>query len=161
MTTNKIQHKRSSTENNPPSSLDAGEIAINTNANSANIHFEDADGDMRSVGSDPTDAGTYVRDVSADGEVGTWVAANATPGGGDGSGDYGFWSRDDGTDTLSPRTADDNLNMDAGDITTTGDISGADGTFTGDVEPSTELSLATSEQSTALSAVTSQRQTKH
>ena len=52
--TNKIQNKRSSTLNNPPSSLDAGEIAINTNAASANIHFEDAGGDMRTVGADPT-----------------------------------------------------------------------------------------------------------
>ena len=233
--TNKIQNKRSSTLNNPPSSLDPGEIAINTNAASANVHFEDADGDMRSIGADPTTAGTYVRDVASDGAVGTWVEvgtpdadgsygywtrndtndeltprtagddvsttgdmkaanfiidqttadvtvaaanpaaartytfpdeggdrnitidaaapasttqyvrqitdagvgswveADAVPGGGDGSGDFGFWSRDDATDTLSPRTADDNLDMGAGDITTTGDISGADGTFTGNV----------------------------
>ena len=131
--TNKIQHKRSSTLNNPPGSLDAGEIAINTNAASANIHFEDAGGDMRSVGADPTVAGTYVRTIASDNAVGTWVAANSVPGTGDGSGNFGFWNRDDGTDTLSPREDDDNLDMGAGDITTTGDISGADGTFTGDV----------------------------
>ena len=65
--TNKIQNKRSSTLNNPPSSLDAGEIAINTNAASANIHFEDADGGMRSVGADPETTGTYVRNVASPG----------------------------------------------------------------------------------------------
>ena len=132
--TNKIQNKRSSTLNNPPSSLDAGEIAINTNAASANIHFEDAGGDMRSVGADPTAAGTYVRNVAGANAVGTWVAEGSQlPGGGDGSGDYGFWNRDDGTDTLSPRTADDDLDMGAGDITTTGDISGAQGTYSAGV----------------------------
>ena len=67
MTTNKIQNKRSSTENNPPDSLDPGEIAINTNATTPHIHFEDAGNTMRSVGADPTVEGNYVRRVTAAG----------------------------------------------------------------------------------------------
>jgi len=118
MSTNKIQHKRSSTENNPPSSLDAGEIAINTNATTPHIHFEDAGGDMRSVGADPTATGDYVRRVTASGTANTWVTADAIPGGGDGSGDYGFWNRNDTDNELTPRTAGD-------DVSTTGDMKAA------------------------------------
>ena len=70
--TNKIQNKRSSTQNNPPASLDPGEIAINTNATTPHIHFEDAGGDMRSVGADPTAAGDYNR-VTAPGTANEWV----------------------------------------------------------------------------------------
>ena len=40
--TNTFQNKRSSTENKKLLLTVAGEIAINTNQNSANIHFEDA-----------------------------------------------------------------------------------------------------------------------
>lgn len=74
---NRVQNKRSSTENNRPDAGDllAGEIAINTNAASANVHFEDASGNVRNVGADPLAAAAvaqYVRQVDADG-VGTWV----------------------------------------------------------------------------------------
>ena len=78
----KLQNKRSSTLNNPPSAgtLDAGEIALNTNADSANLHFEDAGGGVRSIGADPTAAGTYVRNVSGANEVGTWTELEIPPG---------------------------------------------------------------------------------
>ena len=52
---------------------------------------------------------------------------------GSGGGAAPLWQRDGGTSTLSPVTADDNINQGAGDITTTGDISGAAATFTGDL----------------------------
>lgn len=76
----KIQHKRSSKPSSPPSAgvLAAGEIAINTNADSSNIHFEDAGGDVRSVGADPKTAGAYVRRIEADGDVGVWELNNAS-----------------------------------------------------------------------------------
>ena len=133
MSTNKIQHKRSSTENNPPSSLDAGEIAINTNATTPHIHFEDAGGDMRSVGADPTATGDYVRRVTASGTANTWVATNSVPGTGDGSGDFGFWNRDDTTNTLEPRQANDNLDIGSGGL------SADNGTFTGRIRVGTDL----------------------
>ena len=78
----KLQNKRSSTLNNPPSAgtLAAGEIALNTNADSANLHFEDAGGGVRSIGADPTAAGTYVRNVSGANEVGTWTELEIPPG---------------------------------------------------------------------------------
>ena len=44
-----------------------------------------------------------------------------------------LWQRDGGTSTLSPATANDNLNQGSGNITTTGDLGAAAGTFTGDV----------------------------
>ena len=77
--TNRVQNKRSSTENNrpDPGALLAGEIAINTNAASANVHFEDASSNVRNVGADPlatAENALYVRQVDTDG-VGTWVAA--------------------------------------------------------------------------------------
>ena len=83
----KIQHKRSSSVNNPPAAgaLDAGEI---TNADSANIHFEDASSNVRSVGADPT-AGKYQRVVANNGDVGTWEPAG-TP---TDTGSYGYWDR--------------------------------------------------------------------
>ena len=113
--TNKIQHKQFHEQS--AFVAGSGEIAI-APTGVANVHFEDAGGDMRSIGADPTAAGTYVRDVSANGAVGTWVAADATPGGGDGSGDYGFWNRNDTDDELTPRTAGD-------DVSTTGDMKAA------------------------------------
>ena len=75
---NRVQNKRSSTENNRPDAGDllAGEIAINTNAASANVHFEDASGNVRNVGADPlaeAAVALYVRQVDTAG-VGTWVA---------------------------------------------------------------------------------------
>ena len=56
------QHKRSSTENNPPTAAqrDPGELAINTQFNNATLHFEDATFAVRHIGR-PTAAGTYVR----------------------------------------------------------------------------------------------------
>ena len=56
----------------------AGEIAINTNQNSANIHFEDASANVRTVASDPLATASttqYVRQVATDG-TGTWEAAD-------------------------------------------------------------------------------------
>ena len=74
----KIQNKRSSTASNPPTDtqLDPGEIALNTNATTANLHFKDAGNAVRSIGADPTAAGTYVRNVAGANAVGTWVPAS-------------------------------------------------------------------------------------
>jgi len=44
-----------------------------------------------------------------------------------------LWQRDGGTSTLSPATANDNLNQGSGNITTTGNLGAAAGTFSGDV----------------------------
>lgn len=62
-----------------------------------------------------------------------WDGVKWTAGGSGGGGGAPLWQRDDGTSTLSPVTADDNIDQGAGDITTTGDVSAAAGTFTGDV----------------------------
>lgn len=89
----------------------AGELAVNTNGNSANIHFEDADGVVRSVGSDPLVAGDYVRRVSATNAVGTWEI-NAL-----------IWSRA-GT-VISPSAAGDDVDLGTGDLSAnSADISG-------------------------------------
>jgi hypothetical protein len=57
-----------------------------------------------------------------------WTAA------GSGGGAAPLWQRDGGTSTLSPVTADDNIDQGAGNITTTGDVSAANFTATGDVQ---------------------------
>ena len=116
----KIQHKRSSTENNPPTAaqLDPGELAINTHQNNATLHFEDASFAVRHIGADPPAAGTYVRQVGTAGEPGTWIAAGTPPA----NGSYGYWSRDDGTDTLTTSTANDNVSLGA-DLAIGGDFS--------------------------------------
>ena len=110
--TNRIQNKRSSTENNPPTAaqLEPGEIAINTNATTPHIHFEDAGNTVRSIGADPTAVGNYVRRVTAAGTANDWVTEGSLlPDGGDGDGDYGFWTRDDDNDRLTPRAAGDQV----------------------------------------------------
>ena len=126
---NRVQNKRSSTQNNPPTAgqLEAGEIALNTHQDSANIHFEDAAGSVRSVGADPSDLGDYVRRVGSDGAVGEWVSvSNVIPGADD---DFGYWSRNASDDELTPRYGADNIvttaNMQAGNFVidqTTADV---------------------------------------
>ena len=87
---NRVQNKRSSTQDNPPTAaLEPGEIALNTHQDSANIHFEDAAGAVRSVGADPSDFGDYIRRVGSDGAVGEWVdASSVVPG----ANDDCYWS---------------------------------------------------------------------
>ena len=98
----RIQNKRSSLENNPPNAGDllAGEIAINTNATTANIHFEDATGVVRTLGADPVAPGTYQRVVYGDGSAPEWVEGGASVSVGDeppaspSNGDL-WWNSDD------------------------------------------------------------------
>ena len=105
----KIKHKRSALVNNPPTAaqIEAGEIAINTNSASANLHFEDDGATVRSVGADPSAAGTYERNVATPNGVGTWVIAGSQPPGNNSP--YGHWDRDSASATLSTRTAGDNI----------------------------------------------------
>ena len=118
----KIQNKRSSVENNFPTEdqLDQGEIALNTHPTNPTIFFEDATQPtpvIRSVGADPTAAGLYARNISAANAPGTWSNLSTVAPPVDGS--FGYWTRNDTTDTVTPRTANDNLSV-GGDITLSG-----------------------------------------
>ena len=103
-----------------------GNVGVNTDNPTTNL---DVDGNIRVRG--VTGAAALATD--ANGTIIAGTDPNAMPGGGDGTGNFGFWNRNDTTDTLSPRTANDNLNIGSGDIDTTGDLTAADGTFSGDV----------------------------
>ena len=121
----KYKHKRSATEGTRPSTaqVDIGEIAINTHENSSNLHFKDSSDNIRNVGADPVAGASsvdYVRRVATSG-AGEWVVANTTPGTGDGSGDFGFWNRNDTTDTLTTRISDDDVQL-GGDLSVVGDV---------------------------------------
>ena len=78
---------------------------------------------------------SYLRSNS-NGQLAWVTAANISP---PSNGNFGHWTRNDGTNTLGPRKANDNLNMGSGSITTTGAISGASVSATGNVSATGEL----------------------
>ena len=118
------------------------QVTVNAADNTANITLA-ANGNITSTavgnGDDvttgtgilmSTDAGLIVRaqpkgGIEIDsGQIQVDADQIPLPGGGDGNGDFGFWSRDDATNTLSPRTANDNLDQGSGTITSTGAVTG-------------------------------------
>ena len=134
----RIQHKRNTSDNTPPQAagLAEGEIAINTAAVSANIHFKDSTDSVRSVGADPTTTGNYVRNIGIAGEPGTWVPATSVVG------DFLVNNADD--TTTGQLTAEGGIVGDlTGDVTgdltgdVTGNVSGSSGSCTGNAATAT------------------------